>query len=305
MIKAKNIKKSYGNLNVLRGLCLEVNEGEVYGLVGKNGVGKTTLLSILCGLNDVDTGFVEIDGKVVDDKTLGSGIVGYLPDVPAFFENLTIEEYLSFLIQGVDPGLSADKNSRMVELIDKMGLSPGIRIRKLSRGNRQKLGIVAAILAGPKVLLLDEPMSALDPMGRRDVVELIRLLRSEGMTIILSTHILSDIEQLCDRVGFLHEGVIAREVDFMSEAKLLNKCVIVFEKEAQLEVELLKNTFEGYEIECVGNEVTVVDKSEELTDEAFQQDIFKKISTLNLMIVRVERSESKNIEKIMESVLGN
>ncbi len=301
MIKAKNIKKTYGSNRVLRSLCLEVNRGEVYGLVGKNGVGKTTLLSILCGLVDTDGGFCEIDGKVVDDKILGSGVVGYLPDVPAFFENLTVEEYLKFL----SDGLGNNDVKREVELIDKMGLTPKTVIRKLSRGNRQKLGIAAAVLAGPKVLLLDEPMSALDPMGRRDVAELIRSLKAEGMTIILSTHILSDLEQLCDRVGFLHEGIIAREVDFSKEAELRNRYVITFEKEAKLDCDKLSCLFDGYHVEIEENQLTVTDDSAAISDEAFQKDIFKKISTLDINVVRVDKSESRSIEKIMESVLGN
>ena len=199
MVTVNDIHKSFSDRKVLKGVSFEVGEGCIYGLIGKNGAGKTTLMRIMTDLLAADSGNVEYRGD-------GTSNVAYLPDLPAFYEYLTTDEYLDFLLVGRNP-------ARRDELLKTVGLKPGLRIKTLSRGMRQRLGIASVLVNDPDVILLDEPTSALDPAGRSEVKDILLKLKNEGKTIILSTHILADMDSICDRAGFLHNGVIAREVD--------------------------------------------------------------------------------------------
>ena len=199
MIAVRDIKKSFMDQKVLKGVSFEVGEGCIYGLIGLNGAGKTTLMKIMTGLLSADDGEFECQ---VD----GTAKVAYLPDLPDFYDYLTTDEYLDFLLAG--------KNAaRRDELLSIVGLKSGLRIKTMSRGMRQRLGIAAVLVDDPDIILLDEPTSALDPSGRNDVKDILTKLKEQGKTIILSTHILADMDSICDRAGFLHGGVIAREVD--------------------------------------------------------------------------------------------
>lgn len=213
MILLQNISKKYADKVVLKDINLQIQDGEIYGLIGRNGVGKTTLLNIMSGITNPTSGTCMIDTKKVIPGSLAEGHIGYLPDLPNFYDFLTGKEYFQFLN-------SARKNKQddMIQhLISLADFDMNSKIKNLSRGNRQKLGIMAAVLAKPKVLLLDEPTSALDPVGRKETMNMIKDLKSSGMTIVLSTHILNDLELVCDKVGFLHNGIIARELDLHHE----------------------------------------------------------------------------------------
>ena len=199
MFEVDNIIKSFDSNKVLRGACFSVPDGSIFGLIGPNGAGKTTLLSIASGILSPDSGRILIDGKPFDGASDHS--IGYLPDLPCFFEYLTCREYLDFLGMGKKP-------ERTEELLLLVSLKPDVRIRKMSRGMRQRLGIAAALLNNPRILLLDEPTSALDPAGREDVMTILKNLRNEGHAVVFSTHILNDMDQICDNFGFLHDGVI-------------------------------------------------------------------------------------------------
>ena len=201
MIEVRNIKKSYDDNLVLTDVNLSLKSGSIFGLIGKNGAGKTTLMNIMSGLLESDAGQIIIDGKEASEDDFLK--VGYLPDLPAFYEYLKTDEYLDFLLKGVNA-------ARRDELLKMVGLKAGIKIKNMSRGMRQRLGIAAALVNDPDILLLDEPTSALDPRGRNDVMTVLNALKKRGKSIMLSTHILSDIERNCDEIGFLSEGVIVR-----------------------------------------------------------------------------------------------
>ncbi len=201
MIKLTDVSKNYGDKKVLNGVSLTIEEGTIYGLIGKNGAGKTTLMSIMAGLLPYEGGSVELikeDGR--------NAKVGYLPDLPAFFEYMTSSEYLDFL-------LMEDNKEVRDELLTMVGLEGNVRIKGMSRGMRQRLGIAAALVGDPDIILLDEPTSALDPQGRIEVMDILKKLRSQGKSVLLSTHILADMEKVCDRVGFLSEGVLIRQMN--------------------------------------------------------------------------------------------
>jgi ABC-2 type transport system ATP-binding protein len=190
----------------LDGLTLRVGEGEIFGFVGANGAGKTTAIKTLLGLLRPTRGEASLFGLSVREAASRKE-VGFLPEAPYFYEYLTGREALGFYatLSGVD---RHDRAGRAGEVLERVGLARAAdrAVRTYSRGMRQRLGLAQAIIHRPKLAILDEPMSGLDPLGRRDVRELILDLGREGVTVFFSSHILSDVEALCDRVGVMVEG---------------------------------------------------------------------------------------------------
>jgi len=190
----------------LRPLNLTIQEGEIFGFLGPNGAGKTTTLKLLMGLIFPTAGSARILGMEVDDPRMKAQI-GFLPEQPYFYDYLTARELLDYYgqLSGVDPKQRARKVN---EVLQRVGLpdAGAVQLRKFSKGMLQRVGIAQAILHDPKVVFLDEPMSGLDPMGRREVRDLIEQLKLEGKTVFFSTHILSDAEALCDRVAIINQG---------------------------------------------------------------------------------------------------
>jgi ABC-2 type transport system ATP-binding protein len=213
----------------LRPLRLTVEEGEVFGFLGPNGAGKTTTLKLLMGLVFPTAGTARILGVEMDDPGVKSQI-GFLPEQPYFYDHLTARELLDYY--GQLSGVPAKgRSARVDEMLARVGLSDsaGVQLRKFSKGMLQRVGLAQAILHDPKLVFLDEPMSGLDPMGRREVRDLIQQLRHEGKTVFFSTHILSDAEALCDRVGVIHQGEL-RGVGAVAEltAETQGKVEMVF-----------------------------------------------------------------------------
>jgi ABC-2 type transport system ATP-binding protein len=213
----------------LRPLDLAVEEGEVFGFLGPNGAGKTTTLKLLMGLVFPTGGEARILGKDINDAATKAQI-GFLPEQPYFYDYLTAQELLQYYAQLA--GVPARERSRKIAaMLERVGLkdAAGVQLRKFSKGMLQRVGLAQAILHDPKVVFLDEPMSGLDPMGRREVRELMAELRQSGKTVFFSTHILSDAEALCDRVGVIHQGelrAIGTVADLTSQVR--GKVEIIF-----------------------------------------------------------------------------
>jgi ABC-2 type transport system ATP-binding protein len=190
----------------LEPLHLVVEEGEIFGFLGPNGAGKTTTLKMLLGLVFPTAGTARILGRAWTDPEIKAQI-GFLPEQPYFYDYLTAHELLDYY--GQLSGVPApDRERRIEEVLAHVGLTDikGLQLRKFSKGMLQRVGIAQAILHNPKVVFLDEPMSGLDPLGRREVRDLIEQLKQEGRTVFFSTHILSDAEALCDRVAIIDRG---------------------------------------------------------------------------------------------------
>jgi ABC-2 type transport system ATP-binding protein len=187
-------------------LQLTVDEGEIFGFLGPNGAGKTTTLKILMGLVFPTAGTARILGKEWTDPEVKAQI-GFLPEQPYFYDYLTAHELLDYYGQLSGVG-AAERKRRIPEVLGRVGLSDvkGVQLRKFSKGMLQRAGIAQAILHNPRLVFLDEPMSGLDPLGRREVRDLMEQLKHEGKTVFFSTHILSDAEALCDRVAIIHKG---------------------------------------------------------------------------------------------------
>jgi ABC-2 type transport system ATP-binding protein len=190
----------------LRPLHLTVAEGEIFGFLGPNGAGKTTTLKLLMGLMFPTSGTARILGREINDPVMKAQI-GFLPEQPYFYDYLTAHELLTYY--GQLSGVASKELSRKVDaVLQRVGLpdSGGVQLRKFSKGMLQRVGIAQAILHDPKVVFFDEPMSGLDPMGRREVRDLMEQLKHEGKTVFFSTHILSDAEAICDHVAIINKG---------------------------------------------------------------------------------------------------
>lgn len=222
--KIENLEKSFRRgfflkrKKVLKGVSLKVNQGEIYGLLGPNGAGKTTTIKALMGLIFPDSGYVEIFGSKILDSSIKKQI-GFLPEQPYFYEYLTAREYLNltaelFRMKG--------KEKRIDELSSLLSMDKFLdsRLKTLSKGELQRVGLAQAIINDPSFLVLDEPMSGLDPIGRKEIKDLIFELKKKGKTIFFSSHILQDAELICDRVGIMLDGKIIEEgklTDLISE----------------------------------------------------------------------------------------
>lgn len=214
-IVARHLSKSYKSLGKsarrsLDNLDLEVGEGEVFGFLGRNGAGKTTSIKILCGLLKPSAGEAEIFGRNIRSREARAAL-GYLPEQPYFYEYLTPRETIEFYgrLRGLQAAERQRQWERLAALLD-LGNIADQRIKSFSKGMRQRLGFAVALVGDPPLLILDEPMSGLDPVGRRSIRELILRCREEGKTIFFSSHVLSDVEMVCDRVGILVQGRLTR-----------------------------------------------------------------------------------------------
>jgi len=206
-IQISALIKTYGSVRALDGLDLQVQAGSIFGFLGPNGSGKTTTLRILTGLAHATSGQALVAGvNLRQDGRKLSRQVGYLPEEPAFYPWLTPLEFLDYLgrLYGLELKIRSARARELLQLV-KLSDSGRRRIGGFSRGMRQRLGIAAALVNEPQVLLLDEPASALDPSGRKEVLDLIGSLRGR-CTVLMSTHILSDVERVCDTVGIIARG---------------------------------------------------------------------------------------------------
>lgn len=206
MVRIRNLQKQFKNFPVLRGLNMDVYDGDIYGFLGRNGCGKTTTMNIICDIIPKDSGEISVGGA--DGKPVK---IGYLPESPTIFKYMTAREYLEYI--GACAEYDGDIAKRADEVLDIVGLKAAAdrRTKGFSRGMTQRLGMGAAIFRNPELLIFDEPTSALDPQGRSEVIEIINRLKSLGSTIILSTHILSDVEKVANRIGILSGGVLVEE----------------------------------------------------------------------------------------------
>ncbi|HEY3175601.1 MAG TPA: ABC transporter ATP-binding protein [Candidatus Polarisedimenticolia bacterium] len=227
VLEIEGLRKTYkGHLSltsreVLKGLDLRIEESEVFGLLGQNGEGKTTTIKVILSLIFPDAGKIRIFGR--DHRSVPiRRRIGFLPENPYFYEYLTGREFLSFYGQLFGYG-GAERRRRASDVLAKVGMSDraDLPLRKYSKGMLQRIGMAQALINDPDFVILDEPMSGLDPIGRREFRDIILELKSRGKTVFFTSHILSDTEAVCDRVGILKEGRIGlsgRVSDLLSPA---------------------------------------------------------------------------------------
>jgi ABC-2 type transport system ATP-binding protein len=214
IVELKDVAKSFRvgfrrkRVDAVRQVDFSVNEGEIFGVIGPNGAGKTTTIKMITGLVTPERGTVKVHG-ISASEVRSREDMGYLPENPYFYEHLTAREMLRFYGQLFGMGGKA-LEKRAAELIERVGLTEAADrpLKRYSKGMRQRAGIAQALINDPRLVILDEPQSGLDPAGRKEVRDLIFGLREEGKTVLFASHILSDVEAICDRVAVLHLGVL-------------------------------------------------------------------------------------------------
>jgi len=206
VIQLENVTKRYGTRTAVSRLSLQVPDGAAFGFLGQNGAGKTTTMKMVVGLAAPDEGAITIGGRAVSGRAVRTDL-GYLPEAPYLYERLTGGEFLRFCAELFGKSLG---DAECATLLGQVGLAAASAkaIGTYSKGMKQRLGFAQALVNDPSYLLLDEPLEGLDPIGRKEIKNVIRSLRSQGKTVFFNSHILYDIEELCDEIGVLHDGVL-------------------------------------------------------------------------------------------------
>ena len=220
-----NLKKYYGNVRGIEDISIKLKRGEAYGFIGPNGAGKSTTIRALMSLINPTSGMILIDGKKLDKNDLElKKIIGYLPSEIYLYDDLTVKEILDFHESFYEKNI----NKRRKQLVKLLKLDENKKIEDLSLGNLKKLGIILALMHEPKILILDEPTSGLDPIMQNVFYEILLEEKKKGTTILYSTHILSEVSKICDRIGIIKEGKIVRE-DTVENIEKNNKTYLTIE----------------------------------------------------------------------------
>ena len=294
MLTLSHVKKHFGEKEVLKDVSFSVPEHTVFGFVGQNGAGKTTAMKMILGLLPVSGGEIRVNNlPVCYGNNPANRFVGYLPDVPEFYSFMTPKEYLRFC--GEISGM-ADREirSRSEELLCLVGLDrEKRRIKGFSRGMKQRLGIAQALFGRPRLLICDEPTSALDPVGRKELLDILAAARDET-TVLFSTHILSDVEHICDEIALLHEGRIAMKGSLEEVRKRKKEAAMEFEMERAEDAGILMTVFPF--LESRGKNGLLLKESKRLPD------ILRFIADRNMAILRMERQETALEDLFLEVV---
>nr|WP_319474614.1 ABC transporter ATP-binding protein [uncultured Sphaerochaeta sp.] len=287
IVEIHDIKKQYGPVHALAGVSLSVEEGTVFGFLGPNGAGKSTLIKILTGLVSSTSGSYTIDGKT-NMKSKQS--FGYLAQQPAYYSWMTAKELLE--ISGDLYGMNRqERDERIVQLLELCGIADAAnrRIGGYSGGMRQRLGIAQAILHRPSVVFLDEPVSALDPVGRKEVLSLIATLRKET-TIFMSSHILDDVQRVCDEVAIINKGSIRIHEKTKTLLRLHAKPIMHMEFATMEEADACVKGLSDSGLQASVKSFTVSLSSELYAEHANQ--ILSMISQYNWRLVNLHHQES-------------
>ncbi|HEP6147211.1 TPA: lantibiotic protection ABC transporter ATP-binding protein [Streptococcus pyogenes] len=227
MLKIQNLKKSYGKRTILNNVNMNIPKGKVYALIGPNGAGKSTIMKILTGLVSKTSGSIIFEGREWSRWDLRK--IGSIIEEPPLYKNLSAYDNMKVVTTML--GVS---ESAILPLLNKVGLGNIDKrpVKQFSLGMKQRLGIAISLINSPKLLILDEPTNGLDPIGIQELREIIESFKSEGMTIMISSHILSEVEHLADFIGFIYEGkiVLEKEYDGSENLEELFNNQILFEK---------------------------------------------------------------------------
>ena len=295
MLTFSHVEKHFGTKQVLKDVTFGVPEHTVFGFVGQNGAGKTTAMKLVLGLLAADGGKILVNGEPVRyGSTATNRFIGYLPDVPEFYSFMTPMEYLQFCgeIAGLPPKEIKGRSEKLLHLV---GLEQEKRrIRGFSRGMKQRLGIAQALLGRPKLLICDEPTSALDPAGRKELLDIL-VEAKEETTVLFSTHILSDVEHICDELAFLHEGKIALKGTLEEVKKLRKATAAQLETERPRDAIVLQHTFPF--LELTGRSRLRLEDPERMPE------IMYFLADRQIPIQRIERLEP-TLEDLFLEVIG-
>lgn len=295
MLTLSHIAKRFGEKQVLRDVSFSVPEHTVFGFVGQNGAGKTTAMKLILGLLTSDSGEIAVNGMPVRyGNTETNRFVGYLPDVPEFYSYMTPREYLCFC--GEITGMPAKEiRMRSEELLCLVGLEKeNRRIKGFSRGMKQRLGIAQALFGRPRLLICDEPTSALDPAGRKELLDIL-VNAKEQTTVLFSTHILSDVEHICEKIAFLHDGRIVLQGSLEEVRTIKKTAATELETERPEDVQMLLSVFPF--LKSTGRNNLL------LEDVGHLPDVLHFLADKRMPVVRIERQET-SLEELFMEVIG-
>jgi ABC-2 type transport system ATP-binding protein len=262
MIETKNLIKNYGNLTAVDDLNLTIKDGDIFGFIGPNGAGKTTTMRILVTLLEPTRGSAFINGlDVTKDGKKVRRLVGYMPDFMGVYDDLKVFEYLEFFAAAF--GIERKKRKSIVEGVlelTDLESKKSATVDSLSRGMQQRLGLARVLIHDPKVLILDEPASGLDPRARIEIRELLRELKRMGKTIMISSHILSELEEICDHVGIIEHGKLVFSgtlEEIRPRLGIESKVRVRVADHQNKAIELLSALPQVRQVQALGNEIAV------------------------------------------------
>lgn len=290
MINVNHLTMKYPSGKGIEDVSFDVKDGEVMGYLGPNGAGKTTTIRCLLGFSKADTGSCSIRDLDCRDKAPQiQEFLGYIPGEIAFLDGMTGQQFLKFITQM----RGTNGNNRMKELMEMFELDAKGKIKKYSKGMKQKIGIIAAFMHDPQVLILDEPTSGLDPLMQNRFIELILNEKKRGKTILLSSHIFEEVEKTCDRISIIKDGQIVKRAD-THLLKQTQRTTYVIRLEREEDLERLKSF--GIEIGfCSGGKVQVSIKGEQVND------FIRLLSTISVISVQ---SQNQSLEDVFLNLYG-
>lgn len=249
-INIRNLTRDYGSGRGIFHVSIQVEKGEAFGFLGPNGAGKTTTIRHLMGFIKAKEGSCQIHGlDCWKDREMIQKRVGYIPGEISFFDNMTGKEFLKF----ISDYRNIEKDNRIQEMLDRFELDPKGKIKKMSKGMKQKLGIVSAFMHNPDILILDEPTSGFDPLMQNRFIELIAEEKRKGKTILLSSHMFEEVERTCDRIGMIRDGKLAA-VDLVEKLRERHMRTYTVHLDSPELAEDFARDFKGI---CDGSNVTV------------------------------------------------
>jgi ABC-2 type transport system ATP-binding protein len=305
MIETKRLTKHYGNLTALADLDLVIEAGDIFGFIGPNGAGKTTTMRILVTLLEPSRGQAFIDGLDITKKGKEvRRIVGYMPDFMGIYDDLKVFEYLEFFAAAfsIEPKKRKSIVEGVLELTDLQS-KKNFTVDSLSRGMQQRLGLARVLIHDPKVLVLDEPASGLDPRARIEIRELLRELKRMGKTIMISSHILSELEEICDHVGIIEHGQLVFSgtmEEIRQRMGVQSKVRVRVANNQQRAIELLSALPDVEDVQSAGVYIAVTLRKDRNTDGI----IARTLVNGNLDIVSLEPQQVKLDEAFLQLTKG-
>ena len=305
MIETVNLRKEYGSVIAVRDLTLTVNPGDIFGLIGPNGAGKSTTINMIASLLDPTEGSIFVDGLDVDkNRRQVRGIVGYMPDLFGMYDDLTVREYLAFFgtAYGVAEPVRTSRIDDVLEVVELQDKRDEL-IGKLSRGMRQRLCVGKTLVQNPKILLLDEPASGMDPKGRIELRSLLKELQRQGKTILISSHILTELSDFCNTIGIMEKGRVI-ETGTVDEIRakikgLMRLNVEVVEGVSRAE-KLLESDDKVEDVVVEGNKISVAVDAEA----DYAATILEKLISNGVRVSSFAREEA-NVEEIYMQICGH
>lgn len=289
VLSIKNLSKNYGHKQVLHDLNLEVKQGEIYGLLGANGAGKTTTINLICGLLNYDSGSILINNSNINHQT--KYLLGIATQENLLYSQLTCTENLTFF--GKIYGLTGTKlKSSIYHCLDSVKLLDykDEAVVNLSGGMQRRLNIALALIHSPQLLILDEPTTGLDIEVRYDIWQLITRLKQQGMSILLTTHLLDEAEKLCDRIGIMKQGQIVAEGSLQQLTQLIPAQEIIFIKTDEEQKAILQGEKIGFEHRYYQEELAFL-----IRENIELQEIIKYFANVNLLSIRKEAINLQHI----------